>query len=299
MQSCTATLSVLLFLVTECKSATPTVKVKLHGSAFLPCTGRCSGVISWTQLEFSKRSDPLAECDQTSCRSVKEGYQMIYNQYLQGDFSLIITEADFSKRGTYTADCDGTDLCDVLLQIESLKTTVQKRPGESLLLNLHISDPVEVIYNSTDPAGPSSHQICRVEKRSVQLSREYSERTSVSSDLELRGLNKSDSGVYTVRDILNDEIIHIYTVIVHGDSEAGGQEQKSDCQGAALPDWVLPVLVWLVVVCVVSVVVIWVQWRKNQRLQNKVARNGDLQNNSAPLTEVGNKGAEEQEKFLA
>ncbi|KAG9261583.1 hypothetical protein AMEX_G25155 [Astyanax mexicanus] len=294
MRSCTATLSVLLFLVTVCESAVTTVKVKLHDSAVLPCTGRCSGVISWTL--FSKSSDILAECDQTSCRSVKEGYQMIYNQYLQGDLSLIVSRADYSKRGIYTCKCDKKYLCDVQLQIETLQTTVQIKPGESLQLNLTISDRLEVIYSSTDSAKPSNIQICTVERRSVQLSREYSERASVSSALELRGVKESDSGVYTVQDILNDEIIHIYTVIVLGDSKGGGQEQNPcdpnsspspDCQGAAMPGWVL---VLLVVVCVVLMVVIWVQWRKIKRLHK---------NKSSPLTEVGNnKGAEEEEEFL-
>ncbi|KAL7839014.1 hypothetical protein SRHO_G00256720 [Serrasalmus rhombeus] len=101
-----------------------------------PCSERCSGLVRWS--EFSKSTDVLAECDQTSCRSVKEGYQMIHDQYLKGDFSLIITDADFTKRGLYTSDCD------------ALRSPIQIKPGKSLMLKLEISDPVEVIYNSTD-----------------------------------------------------------------------------------------------------------------------------------------------------
>ncbi|XP_037387481.1 uncharacterized protein LOC119261820 [Pygocentrus nattereri] len=107
------------------ESAVSLVKVKLHDSATLPCSGRCPGFVRWT--EFSKPSDVLAECDQTSCRSVKEGYQMIYDQYLKGDFSLIITNADFSKKGVYSSDCDGKDLCDVELQVEDTPEP-EKRP---------------------------------------------------------------------------------------------------------------------------------------------------------------------------
>ncbi|KAL6479271.1 hypothetical protein MHYP_G00127040 [Metynnis hypsauchen] len=196
---------------TRSVSAVAPVKVNLHDSATLPCSGRCSGVVTWT--EFSKPTDALAECDQTSCRS-KEGYQMIHDQYLKGNFSLIITDAHFTKRALYTCDCDGKDLCDVKLQIEPSNTTVQMEPGESLVLKLDMSDPVEVIYNSTDTAGPSSDQICTVYGRSLQCKSEYTQRASVTSALELRGVTPSDSGVYTVMDKRNEEVIHTYIVTV-------------------------------------------------------------------------------------
>ncbi|XP_036454168.1 uncharacterized protein LOC118827061 [Colossoma macropomum] len=164
MQSCSSALCILILLTstftTVSESAVGPVKVKLHDSATLPCSERCSGLVRWTV--FHKPTDVLAECDQTSCRS-KEGYQMIHDQYLKGNLSLTITEADFSKRGWYTSDCDGKDICDVQLQIEPLNTTVQIEPGESLVLKLDISDPVAVIYNSTVAAGPSSGQICKVD----------------------------------------------------------------------------------------------------------------------------------------
>ncbi|KAL7839586.1 hypothetical protein SRHO_G00262440 [Serrasalmus rhombeus] len=107
----------IIVFSTGSASAVAPMKVKLHDSAALPCSGRCSGLVKWT--EFSKPSDALAECDQTSCGS-KEGYQMIHDQYLKGNLSLIITDTDFTKRVLYTCDCDGEDLCDVKLQIEVL-----------------------------------------------------------------------------------------------------------------------------------------------------------------------------------
>ncbi|XP_037387441.1 uncharacterized protein LOC108412283 [Pygocentrus nattereri] len=188
------------------------VKVKLHDSATLPCSERCSGSAKWTV--FTKRRDTLAECDQTSCRSVKEGYQMIHDQYLKGNFSLIITDADFSKRGWYTCDCDDKDICDVQLQIESLNTTVEMMAGESLILRLDVSDPVDVIYNSTGTPGPSSGQICTVDGPSLQCKPEYTQRSSLTSGVELRRMTPSDSGVYTVMDSRNKEVIHTYTVTV-------------------------------------------------------------------------------------
>ncbi|KAL7839483.1 hypothetical protein SRHO_G00261410 [Serrasalmus rhombeus] len=203
---------IVLITVFTAGSVSAPMKVKLHDSATLSCSGRCSGLVRWT--EFSKPTDPLAECDQTSCRSVKEGYQMIHDQYLKGDFSLIITDADFTKRGSYTSDCDGKDLCDVKLKIEPLNCTVQMEPGESLVLLFDVSDPVEVIYNSTVTAGASSGQICTVGGRSLQCKPEYTQRASLTSALELRNMTPSDSGLYAVMDKKNEDVIHTYTVTV-------------------------------------------------------------------------------------
>ncbi|KAG9261590.1 hypothetical protein AMEX_G25166 [Astyanax mexicanus] len=259
MEFCRCVLWVLLSLISTltavCESAHPVVEVEFKGTAVLPCTDTCSGVIRWTP--FSNSSDILAECDQTSCRSVKEGYQMIYNQYLQGNLSLIITEADFSKRGLYVCDCDGTDLCKVQLQIEPLNSTVQMMPGESLLMELDVSDPVEVIYSSSGAADGSSVQICKVERHSAQFISDYTQR--VLPALELRGMKESDSGVYTVRDTLNDEIIHIYTVTVHG---SGAPEQicnPPDVQ-SGVPVWVVVLLV-LVLVAVIGMLVGVILWK--------------------------------------
>ncbi|KAG9261630.1 hypothetical protein AMEX_G25215 [Astyanax mexicanus] len=138
---------------------------------------------------------------------------MIHDQYLKGDLSLII-RADYSERDWYTCECDRRDICDVRLQIETVTSNVEIQPGESLLLERKISDPVEVIYNRTGSAAGSSGQICTVDGESLQCKREYNERTSLLSVLELRDMNVSDSGVYTVRDIRNKEDILIYTVTV-------------------------------------------------------------------------------------
>ncbi|XP_036420419.1 uncharacterized protein LOC118803960 isoform X9 [Colossoma macropomum] len=139
MQYYSSAVCVLILLITTftdvSESAVSTVKVKLNETATLPCSERCSGSARWTV--FSKRSDTLAECDQTSCRSVKEGYQMIRDQYLKGDLSLIITDADSTKRGWYTSDCDGKDLCDVHLHVkvsESAVSTVKVKLNETATL---------------------------------------------------------------------------------------------------------------------------------------------------------------------
>ncbi|XP_036454052.1 uncharacterized protein LOC118826997 [Colossoma macropomum] len=214
------------------ESAVPSVKVNLHDSATLPCSERCSGLVRWTV--FHKSTDALAECDQTSCRSVKEGYQMIHDQYLKGNLSLIITDADFTKRGWYTCDCDGKDLCDVKLQINPLSSSVQIKAGENLILDLDVSDPVEVIYNSTGAANRPSGHICTVDGHSLQCKSDYTQRASLTAVVKLRGVTPSDSGVYTIRDTINKEVIHVYTVTVQDDQQSLDSDLSSD-----VPVWKL------------------------------------------------------------
>ncbi|XP_036453910.1 uncharacterized protein LOC118826931 [Colossoma macropomum] len=252
MQSCSSTVCVLILLTTtlttDSESAVHSVKVNLHDSATLSCSERCSGLVRWTV--YHKPTDVLAECDQTSCRSVKEGYQMIHDEYLKGNLSLTITDADFSKRGWYTCWCDNKDVCDVNLQIEPLNTPVQIKPGESLVLKLDILDPVKVIYNSTDAAGPSSGQICTVDGRSTQCKPEYKQKMALFSALELRGTTPSDSGDYIIMDIRNEEVIHIYTVTIKDDQPCPCRDQR-----AVVPAWMFALtMVALVIVCLVSVV---------------------------------------------
>ncbi|KAL7839040.1 hypothetical protein SRHO_G00256980 [Serrasalmus rhombeus] len=181
---------------------------------------------------------------------------MIHDQYLKGDFSLTITDADFSKRGWYTCDCDGKDLCDVRLQIEPLKTPVQIKPGDSLVLKLDILDPVKLIYKSSGADGPSSGQICTVDQLSTQCKHKYTQRASLTSVLELRGVTPSDTGVYTVMDKRNEEVLHIYTVTVGstggGDKVKGDQPDLDTDRGAAVPVWAFA----LVVTALVAVIVV-------------------------------------------
>ncbi|KAF4088767.1 hypothetical protein AMELA_G00058530 [Ameiurus melas] len=62
----------ILMFITVSESAVPVVQVKFNQSADLPCERSCSGLAKWTL--FSKRDNVVAECDQTSCRSLKEGF---------------------------------------------------------------------------------------------------------------------------------------------------------------------------------------------------------------------------------
>ncbi|XP_036454048.1 uncharacterized protein LOC118826996 isoform X2 [Colossoma macropomum] len=119
MQSCSSALCILILIstfTTLSESCFTSVKVKLHDSAVLPCYGRCSVWGRWTAL--GNPDDVLAECDQTSCRSVKEGNQMIHDQYLKGNLSLTISDAVFSQRTWYTCKCESHNICDVSVQTE-------------------------------------------------------------------------------------------------------------------------------------------------------------------------------------
>ncbi|XP_076854833.1 uncharacterized protein LOC143509886 isoform X2 [Brachyhypopomus gauderio] len=264
-------LLLLLMVITVCLPGSfPSVKVNLYGAATLPCNHTCSGLVTWTVSH--KQRDILAQCDQISCQS-KEGFHMSHDQYLKGDLSLTITAVDYTKRAWYTCTCNNKDICDVSLQIEALKSSVKMKPGDSLVLGLPISEPVEVIYNSTDAAAPFSGQICTVHERSLQCKDEYSQRASLMSVVELRGTAPSDSGVYTIQDINNEEVIHTYTVIVEEI-----QPHPVRGQGVSVPVWVWTLILLVMVLLFVGSVVINVrQWRTNQHLQNRSGVDGTSQ----------------------
>ncbi|KAI4880773.1 hypothetical protein NFI96_009047, partial [Prochilodus magdalenae] len=255
MPSCRAAHYLLLLLLSVfsagSESALPTVTVELHHPATLPCSERCPGVVRWTV--FHNPTEVLAECNQTSCRPVKEGYQMNRDQYLKGDLSLTITDADLRKMSVYMCACDGTGLCEVQLKIKTVDTHLQIPPGEALQLKVDSPDPVEVTYMST--AGPSSGQtdprtLCSVKNRKLQCDEGYEDRVSLTSELELRGLTQSDSGVYTVRDSTTKEAFYIYRVTV--DSTHSGQKDDQTHPGRTGPGRTGPVRVAVLLAVLLS-----------------------------------------------
>ncbi|XP_053337443.1 uncharacterized protein LOC128509650 [Clarias gariepinus] len=218
MQSCSIHHCVLFLLtltfttVSTLASTSNSVTVKLNHTATLPCSYRCSGVVKWAM--FHKPVDILAQCNQTSCWS-EQGYEMSYGQYLKGKLYLTITAADYSKRALYTCECNNVEACGVRLIIETLTSSVELNPGEALIMGLPVEDPVEVVYTARNLAGSYGQQICTVTEHTLQCEAEYTLRASLSStNITLRDVNVSDSGSYTIRDRKNDEVIHIYTLLV-------------------------------------------------------------------------------------
>ncbi|XP_046707283.1 uncharacterized protein LOC124387162 isoform X2 [Silurus meridionalis] len=124
-----------------------TIKAKLHQSVDLICKQECPGTLKW--VTDNQPDDVLAQCDQTSCRS-KEGYIISHEEYKTGSLSLTVMEADYTER-----------------------SSVELKPGEDLVLDLPIPEPVEVIYNSSDLFGPQYEQICTVVGGSLQCKDEY------------------------------------------------------------------------------------------------------------------------------
>ncbi|XP_060731439.1 uncharacterized protein LOC132849195 [Tachysurus vachellii] len=202
-------LLLILTFITVPVSAVTTVKVGFNQTAALPCNQTCSHQVTWTP--FNNPGYVVAQCDQTSCRSA-EGFNISHDQYLKGNMTLTITAADDSKRNMYTCQCDGKDINDVRLSIESIISSVQTIPGEDLQLNLHISDQVEVTYGVGVQHGV---QICSVYKRSLDCTAEYTQRTSLTNTLlTLREVKRTDDGVYIIRDTEYNENLHIYFVTV-------------------------------------------------------------------------------------
>ncbi|XP_053337723.1 uncharacterized protein LOC128509878 [Clarias gariepinus] len=216
MQSCSVHHCVL-FLLTLTLNTDPgsaavfPIYATLHRPVTLPCEAQCSGRATWS-LD-SNRDDVFAQCDQTSCTSVKEGYEMSYDQFKKGDLSLTITKPDYSMRKTYTCECDYSDVITVNLRIFTVFSAVQVKTGEDLKLDVSVPEPVEVIYRSRDSA--DDVQICNVTQRSLQCKSEYTPRTSLSyPELTLRHMERSESGTYIIRNLNFKEDIRVYAVSV-------------------------------------------------------------------------------------
>ncbi|KAG7330671.1 hypothetical protein KOW79_006893 [Hemibagrus wyckioides] len=269
MKSCRVPHLLLLFLILTFITVPVsgvTVKVEFNQTAALPCEQTCSDEATWS---LSTDSDyVVARCGQTSCRSA-EGFKMSHGQYLKGDLTLTITAVDYSKRNMYTCHCDGRDVNDVLLLIESITSSVQINPGEDLQLDLHVSDQVEVICTGENS---SSHgvQICRVDGGSLNCTDEYTPRTSLTNTLlTLRGVKSTDEGVYIVRDTEINENLHIYSVSV----------KDQNAQQKNIPVWVIGLIVTVVllvlVVVVVLVVLLVIRFLcvKNQRMKEEIELN--------------------------
>ncbi|XP_047674454.1 myosin heavy chain, clone 203-like [Tachysurus fulvidraco] len=203
-------------------------RAKLHQPVTLSCTSACSGSLMWNLL--SNRGVVLAQCNLTSCWA-KEGFSISHDQYLKGDFSLTITEADYSQRNVYVCECRDSDYAHVRLVIETVFTPVQMETDEDLKLKVSVPEPVEVIYKSDDAA---DEVICSVTNGSLQCKDDYRHRTSLTyPELTLRHMTPRDKGSYTIRDTKNNEDIQIYAVSV---------EDKPD-----VLVWVIPLI--LILLC--------------------------------------------------
>ncbi|KAM9446288.1 uncharacterized protein Hap1MRO34_022879 isoform 1-T3 [Clarias gariepinus] len=242
MQSCSVHHCVLflltLTLTTDPGSAAEfPIYAKLHQSVTLPCGAQCSGRATWS-LD-SNRDVVFARCDQTSCRSLKDGYEMSRDGYLRGDLSLTITNPDYSLRNKYTCECDLSDYATVRFRIFTVSSAVQISPGEDLKLDVSVPEPVEVTYRSRDSA--DGVQICTVTDKTLQCKSEYTPRTSLSyPELTLRDVQRSESGTYTIRNLDYKEDIRVYAVSVSHTSLF-----------EAVPSWAIMVMAVLAVFVVI------------------------------------------------
>ncbi|KAF5885170.1 uncharacterized protein DAT39_022758, partial [Clarias magur] len=187
------------------------VTAKLHHPVTLTCDWKCSDLLKWTQ--FQNPGYILAQCDQSSCRS-EVGFNISHDEYLKGKPYLTITAADYSNRGTYTCQCDHSDVCDVRLIIEPVEVRRVVTPGEPIDVHLPLTDQVEVRFTPSDAARPSNLRICSVDNQKIDCSPDYRERASLLNTLQINDGRGSDSGNYTVRDRVNDETLTIVQVHV-------------------------------------------------------------------------------------
>ncbi|XP_035382115.1 uncharacterized protein LOC113591846 [Electrophorus electricus] len=190
------------------------IKVYLHDAATLPCNQTCSDQVTWigyrshvTWFGYPKADDILAQCDQTSCQS-KEGFHMSHDQYLKGDLSLTITDVDYTKTAWYTCECDRVRICDMSLHLEPLSLAIPVNKGQSLTMDMPVLKPVEVFFTSIGDASSNRVRLYIIGRPTIyDIGNEYKNRMSFSFSLQLRQLKESDSGVYTIQNAQNDEIL--------------------------------------------------------------------------------------------
>ncbi|KAK3514218.1 hypothetical protein QTP70_009990 [Hemibagrus guttatus] len=266
VHQCVLFFLILTFTTAPILASAP-VTAKLRQSATLLCNYKCSGLVKWTM--FHDPDNILAQCDQTRCWSQK-GYEMSRDQYLKGNLHLTITAVDYSNRALYTCVCDGIEACDVRLIIEPLASSVQLNPGEALVMDLPVPEPVEVMYKARGSADLYGAQICTVTQRSLLCNPEYTPRASLSyPNITLRDVNVSDSGTYSIRDRKNEEVIHIYTLIVNVvQPETEKNPERS---------WVIGVIVALLLFLILIPVIIVVCVVKNRHINRLKQEKAELE----------------------
>ncbi|KAF5879981.1 uncharacterized protein DAT39_023517, partial [Clarias magur] len=89
-------------------------------------------------------------------------------------------------------------------------------PGEPIDVPLPLTDMVAVDFTASDAVKPSSLRICTVDKDRAHCGPDYKERASCLNTLQIQGGESSDSGIYTVQDLVNDETLAIIHVDVKG-----------------------------------------------------------------------------------
>ncbi|XP_053466830.1 uncharacterized protein LOC128599332 [Ictalurus furcatus] len=239
----------------------------LHESVSLPCTVQCSGELTWTR--FQKQDDVLVRCSSVSCWS-KDGFILSYEQYLKGNCSLTMLKADYSLRGLYMAKCVSETVCEVVFTLSPLEMTRVIAPGEPIDVLLPLTDLVDVSFTPSDAVQPSNLQTCTVDKEKIQCSPDYKERASLLNTLQIKDGDVSDSGNYTVQDIVNDEILAIVTVHVREPSPDIKQQE-------GVPVWgiVLILILMLLVSAFVFLLVMYVRLRReNEQLRENAENNG-------------------------
>ncbi|KAF5882678.1 uncharacterized protein DAT39_023033, partial [Clarias magur] len=193
------------------------VTAKLHHPVTLTCHWNCSGLLKWTQ--YHKPRYVVSQCDQSSCRS-EEGFNIAHDQYLEGKPYLTITAADYSNTGLYCCHCEDKVICQVDLNIETQKRSHVVIPGEPVDVHLPLTDQVEVSFTASGATQPSNLEICNMTRGRMECKPDYRATVSHLNILQIKVVNASHSGTYTVRDSMKKKTIAIVKVEVRGSTAA-------------------------------------------------------------------------------
>ncbi|KAF4088602.1 hypothetical protein AMELA_G00056700 [Ameiurus melas] len=168
-------LLIILMFITISESAPHNVRVTISEAADLPCAWNCSALAKWSLI--NNWDNVMAECDQTSCRSVKEGFKVSHELFLKGDLTLTITAADYIS--------------------ESAPSNVRVKVNESAHLSCkyECSDLAKwsLITNRRDVVARCDRTSCRSVKEGFKMPHDL----YLKGDLTLTAADYSKRNVYT------------------------------------------------------------------------------------------------------
>ncbi|XP_073699430.1 uncharacterized protein [Garra rufa] len=197
-----------------------TVNVPIGQDITLPCYAHTDKEVADDAVNILwKKGDQIAVQVQNGITNYGSGYakraSVSVSSYRDGNLSFSIHRATTVDKGLYqcyhsTEEEIGQPGA-VILNIEAHQSFQEKTAGDFLTLDLFVSDPVSISFTS---ANTTEILLCSVERSIATCSSDYSHRVSVvGSSFKLQKLTASDTGIFTVKDKM-DEVIAIYNIAV-------------------------------------------------------------------------------------
>ncbi|MFT7819340.1 uncharacterized protein LOC108927180 [Arapaima gigas] len=208
----------IVFLTVTFAQKPVKVTVTVKDTAVLPCTGATyrDSPAHHQQIQWRKTESQLVAHWSQRKFTPGPGYEgrveLSKEGIKNGNFSLTISPAEYSDRGSYDCFREFKTLSVVNLEVSVCQSSIITWPSESLHLPLYTREPVRFLFGS---GGSNSKSVCSVEGDALDCGPQYQHRASVqNSTLMLKGVTPADSGVYRVMDHKTNNTINIVALSV-------------------------------------------------------------------------------------